>query len=288
MVLTSPNTSPFASGERRCLNTGRAVSAYYCRDLVNEGCEQTHVQHSVSILLGEAPWLLKWKPAEGEPRERQIHGPAVWLVPYGTPYTPICLAKAERVMLLIERDFVEDIMAGSAADVALVGLPRLLGQDDLIGPMTKIFGRLCQGSGFANPLYLESIATILGAHLLRALRAVNLTLEQNRGLPEDSLQRVTRYIDDHVNENLSMAVLGRAAGFSPSHFGHLFKTSLGLSPHHYVMRRRVAKAEELLRTTPMKEIEIAMLCGFSDDTLMARWFRRLLNCRPSDVRRPSH
>ena len=60
--------------------------------------------------------------------------------------------------------------------------------------------------------------------------------------------------------------------------------STGLAPHAYVMRRRVANAEQLLLETDKKEIEIASLCGFSDDTLMARWFRRELQCRPSEIR----
>jgi AraC family transcriptional regulator len=57
-----------------------------------------------------------------------------------------------------------------------------------------------------------------------------------------------------------------------------------MAPHEYVMRRRVAKAEEMLHDTDRKEVEIANLCGFSDETLMARWFRRILECRPSEIR----
>ena len=91
------------------------------------------------------------------------------------------------------------------------------------------------------------------------------------------------------SESLSLAALGRVAGMSSSHFGRLFKVSTDLAPHVYVLQRRVAKAEQLLLGTDKKEIEIASLCGFSDETLMARWFRRTLQCRPSEIRaqRPS-
>jgi AraC family transcriptional regulator len=119
---------------------------------------------------------------------------------------------------------------------------------------------------------------------LRGLTYGGASSGQRIGLPTESLQRVTGFIEAHIGEHLDLTLLGRVAGFSPSHFGRLFKTSVGLTPHDYVMRRRVAKAEELLQHSGKKEVEIALLCGFSDDTLMARWFRRVLNCRPSEVR----
>jgi AraC family transcriptional regulator len=188
------------------------------------------------------------------------------------------------VTLFIEPSFASEIAAREKPEVAVETLAYLVGRDALIGQLSTAFRRLCRGDSNPNALYVESIGTVFGTHLLRGLTDGGAASGQRIGLPTESLQRVTGFIEAHIGEHLDLALLGRVAGFSPSHFGRLFRTSVGLTPHDYVMRRRVAKAEELLHHSEKKEVEIAHLCGFSDDTLMARWFRRVLACRPSEVR----
>jgi AraC-like DNA-binding protein len=283
-VPTPLTLFPATNGYRRRLYDGRAVSVYYDHHPRNEWGEHTRAQEQVSVFLGEAVGLLKWKAPGGKWCELTLKGPAAWLIPAGTPHALVCPEEAEMVTLFMERGFAAEITAGAAAGVTVDSLAHLIGRDALIGQLARAFRRLCRGQGTANALYVESIGTVLGAHLLRALLGGGAQPIRRCGLPDEALQRVTRYIDAHAGDGLDLAALGRAAGFSSSHFGRLFKTSVDMTPHAYVMHRRVAKAEELLQGSDKKEIEIACLCGFSDDTLMARWFRRVLGCRPSEIR----
>ena len=275
---------PATNGYRRRLYGGRAVSVYYDHHPSNEWGEHTREQEQVSAFLGDAVGLLKWKPSDGEWRELKIEGPTAWLIPAGTPHALVCPEESEMVTLFMEREFAAEINTGEKSGVMVEALAHLIGRDALIGQLATAFRRLCHGQGTANALYVESIGTVFGLHLLRGLLGGDMRPDRRCGLPDEALQRVTRYIDEHAGDCLNLAALGRAAGFSSSHFGRLFKTSVNMTPHEYVMRRRVAKAEELLQGTIKKEVEIACLCGFSDDTLMARWFRRVLGCRPSEVR----
>ncbi|MEO5960179.1 MAG: AraC family transcriptional regulator [Opitutaceae bacterium] len=275
---------PASNGYRRRLYDGRAVSVYYDHHPRNEWGEHTREQEQVSAFLNEAAGLLKWKPPGGEWRELKLQGPIAWLIPANTPHALDCSEEAEMVTLFIEREFAAEIMGGEPTEVMIEALAHLIGREALIGQLAKAFRRLCRGRGTANALYIESIGTVFGSHLLRGLLGGDATPHRRGGLPDEALQRVTSHIDKHAGDCLDLAVLGRAAGFSSSHFGRLFKTSMDMTPHEYVMRRRVAKAEELLQQTDKKEVEIALLCGFSDDTLMARWFRRILGCRPSEIR----
>lgn len=98
------------------------------------------------------------------------------------------------------------------------------------------------------------------------------------------MAQIADFVREHLAGVLDVNSLATAAGFSRSHFGRLFKQQFGCSPHTYVARCRVERAGFLLATTNKKEIEIATLCGFTDETLLARWFRRLKGCAPSDVR----
>lgn len=275
---------PATNGYRRRLFDGRAVSVYYDHHPRNEWAEHSREEEQISAVLDGAVGILKWKPPDGDWRELKIQGPTAWLIPARTPHALVCPDQAEMVTLFIEPSFASEIAAREKPEVTVETLAYLVGRDALIGQLSTVFRRLCRGDSDPNALYVESIGTVFGTHLLRGLTDGGASSGQRIGLPTESLQRVTGFIEAHIGEHLDLALLGRVAGFSPSHFGRLFKTSVGLTPHDYVMRRRVAKAEELLQHSGKKEVEIALLCGFSDDTLMARWFRRVLNCRPSEVR----
>ena len=275
---------PATNGYRRRLFEGRAVSVYFDHHPRNEWAEHSREEEQISAVLDGAVGFLKWKPPGGDWRELKIQGPTAWLIPAGTPHALMCPDQVEMVTLFIEPSFASEITAREKPEVTVETLAYLVGRDSLIGQLSTTFRRLCRGDSDPNALYVESIGTVFGTHLLRGLTDGGASSGQLIGLPTESLQRVTGFIEAHIGAHLDLALLGRVAGFSPSHFGRLFKTSVGLTPHDYVMRRRVANAEELLRQSGKKEVEIAFLCGFSDDTLMARWFRRVLNCRPSEIR----
>ncbi len=275
---------PATNGYRRRLFPGRVVSAYYDHHARNEWAEHTREEEQISAVLDEAVGFLKWKTAEGEWRELRLQGPTAWIIPAGTPHALVLTDPAEMVTLFMERSYAAEIATRAPSSVIVATLGHLSGRDTLIGQLAKTFRRLCRELGDQNACYIESIGTLFGSHLLRGLLSAHTLQNHCPCLPTEVLQRVTCYIDEHVGEHIDLALLGRVAGFSPSHFGRLFKASMNMTPHEYVMCRRVAKAENLLEQTDMKEVEIAFLCGFSDDTLMARWFRRVLLCRPSEVR----
>ncbi len=275
---------PAANGYRRRLYEGRAVSVYYDCHPRNEWGEHTREQEQVSAFLDEAVGLLRWKLTRGEWRELRIQGPTAWVIPAGTPHALICPEQVAMVTLFMGREYTAEINGEAVSEVTVRPLAHLVGRDALIGQVAKKFLRMCRDDAPASAYYVESIGTVFGTHLLQALVHEVGRPRRDGKLSAEALLRVTRYIDERIGDSLSLAALGGAAGFSSSHFGRLFKASVGMAPHEYVMRRRVAKAEGLLHDTDRKEVEIASLCGFSDETLMARWFRRILECLPSEIR----
>lgn len=260
------------------------MSVYYDCHPRNEWGEHMREQEQVSAFLDEAVGLLRWKLSNGEWRELKIQGPTAWVIPAGTPHALTCPEQVAMVTLFMGREYTAEINVGAVAEVTVSSLAHLIGRDALIGQVAKKFLRMCRDEAPASAYYVESIGTMFGTHLLQALVHEAGRPGRDGKLSAEALLRVTRFIDERIGDRLSLAALGEAAGFSSSHFGRLFKTSLKMTPHEYVMRRRVAKAEEFLQQTDKKEIDIACLCGFSDDTLMARWFRRLLGCCPSEIR----
>ena len=109
--------------------------------------------------------------------------------------------------------------------------------------------------------------------------------QSHGGLPPGSLRRVKEYVDANLDKRIDVATLARAAGFSTFHFARAFKQSEGITPHRYVLERRVERARNLLLTSDLSLSEIARTSGFSDQGHLARHIRQRLGLSPSALRR---
>jgi AraC family transcriptional regulator len=69
------------------------------------------------------------------------------------------------------------------------------------------------------------------------------------------------------------------------HFARAFKTSLGVPPHQFVLQRRLSLARELLTSTDRPIADIAIAAGFSDQSHLARTFRKSFAVSPTAFRR---
>jgi AraC family transcriptional regulator len=132
--------------------------------------------------------------------------------------------------------------------------------------------------------YVDGLGLALAAYLLRD-GGPPVPLPPSVGLPQRCLRRVTDYIQDNITSDLSLAELAAIAGVSPSHFQLLFKQSLGLPVHRYIIHRRVDRAIALLRIGTLSVSELALEAGFANQSHLARCMRRVAGITPSDVRR---
>jgi AraC family transcriptional regulator len=132
-------------------------------------------------------------------------------------------------------------------------------------------------------LFVESLGTALVAHLLRQYGLVAAPPRQ--GLSKWQRRRVVEYIDAHLDADLSLIQLAAIAGIGTTHFKMLFKQSLGLSVHQYVIRRRVEHARQLLLQGDRTIAEVALDSGFAHQSHLARWMQQLLGVTPAAVLR---
>jgi len=104
------------------------------------------------------------------------------------------------------------------------------------------------------------------------------------GVPPRALRRVREFIEAHLEESISIQALARIAGLSMYHFARAFKQSEGMTPHEYVIQRRVQRAKNLLAETDLPLSEIALAAGFSDQSHCARRFREHVGVTPTNYR----
>jgi transcriptional regulator of acetoin/glycerol metabolism/AraC-like DNA-binding protein len=101
------------------------------------------------------------------------------------------------------------------------------------------------------------------------------------GLSPGAMRRIREYVEAHLGDSMDLATLAAVAGLSIHHFARGFKQSTGLTPHHYLTRKRVERAQDMLAHTALSLSEIAYAVGFSH---LARHFRQMLGITPGQFR----
>jgi AraC-like DNA-binding protein len=131
--------------------------------------------------------------------------------------------------------------------------------------------------------------------LRRASSILRIELERRGGNSERGgtlgelagwqVSRVRAYIDEHLSERIQVKDLSAVARRSTAHFCRSFKRTLGETPHTYITRRRLDQAQRLMLTGDAPLSEIALLCGFSDQSHFCNFFRKAAGQSPAAWRR---
>ncbi|MEN9935576.1 MAG: hypothetical protein RLZZ387_2155 [Chloroflexota bacterium] len=130
---------------------------------------------------------------------------------------------------------------------------------------------------------------MIGSYLFQFAVLLQRALHERRA-EAPSLQRaqeagLRHLLDQHIASGAPIRDLARQVHMSESHFSHRVKALLGVSPRAYVRERRIARAMELLASTPMSIEEIAGALGYDQPPSFFRAFKRATGQTPGDFRR---
>lgn len=106
-----------------------------------------------------------------------------------------------------------------------------------------------------------------------------------RGLAPWQVRRVLAHIEANLNTSIRNKDLAAIARLSEYHFNVAFRGSVGDSPHEYIIRRRMERAQGLMLSTEKSLSEIALECGLADQAHFCRLFRRIVGDTPAAWRR---
>jgi AraC family transcriptional regulator len=244
--------------------------------------EQQFVRHNVSMQIGRP--LLVTSRCDGKTLRRlQVPGD-VKIVPPGVPR----VWETESATIKLSMYLGPTLML-SAAEAMGVNPDRIA-----IAPQLHVRDPRIEHIGWAvkaeletpeplGRLYGESLGLALAAHLLRAYAPVCAPRKEAR-LSRRRLSRVLDYAHTNLANDLSLDELAKIAGVSPSHLKTLFKQTVGIPVHQYVIRRRVEYAAELLQRGDAPLADVALQAGFANQSHMARCMKRLIGVTPTVVR----
>ncbi len=113
-----------------------------------------------------------------------------------------------------------------------------------------------------------------------AIHTTHKSVHYLGGLSPTQLKLVTNYINDRLEQELSLDELAAIAQLSTYHFCRSFKRSTGFTPHQYVIRQRVERAKLLLRERKIGIAQVAISCGFTHQSHLNRHFKRSTGMTP--------
>ena len=130
------------------------------------------------------------------------------------------------------------------------------------------------------------MATALSAHLLRRYSTRKQEIKNyTGGLPKRLLRNIFDYVEENLDQNLTLTKLSKVVRIGANYFASLFKESTGITVHQYVMKRRIEKAKRLLlQKRDLKIIEICQQVGFQSQSHFTRVFRQHTTTTPKVYR----
>ncbi len=101
---------------------------------------------------------------------------------------------------------------------------------------------------------------------------------------DEFLNVIRQYCLKHIDRNLDVDELAKAAGYSRGHFTRKFQELEGMPPHRYVLELKMRLAVRLLQTSSDTVKEIAAACGFEDTSYFCKVFKRFYKSTPAEFR----
>ncbi len=104
-------------------------------------------------------------------------------------------------------------------------------------------------------------------------------------LPGGQVRRAIELMSSDLKADLGIADLAATCDLSVRHFQRAFRQTTGLPPHRWRLEQRVARAKQLLEETALPLVDIALTCGFADQSHLTRIFSKRVGLSPALYRR---
>jgi AraC family transcriptional regulator len=130
-------------------------------------------------------------------------------------------------------------------------------------------------------LFSDSLIQTLTLHLLTNYGTSKPNMQSvTGGLSGYKLRRVQEFINENLEEDLSLAEMSAVADLSQFHFARAFRKSTGFTPQQFLMKQRIERAKELLSKKDLPIVEVSLRTGFKNQSHFTSLFRKFTHLTP--------
>ena len=212
---------------------------------------------------------------------------AITATPIGVVPTLHTYTRSEVLLCALDSHFVRSILSELDRQPRAELIIRPKFQDSAIRRLMTLLLEEVRAGGPSGKLYCDSLAHALAIRYLLLGERPNYQKADSvvSALPPYALKRVLDRIEQNFQSEISLASLAHEAGYSRGHFLKMFRTSMGMTPHTYLLKRRTDHARSLLKRRELSIIDVAADCGFSSQAHLTQVFRKHVGVTPGDYRR---
>jgi len=246
--------------------------------------ESVTSQYIVELASGSAPTYGERVAKRG--RKMRYFKPPGMINVYAEGILPFIMpsVKTELTVVALDRRLVAQVAEETKGSSGILS-GRLGLIDHAAENLIRLMTLEAQAGGSSGLLYADHLKHALVLRLLSLEGDQGAEISSRHGLSHATLQRVLARMEAEVARDLDLESLSVESGYSRNHFLRLFKTATGSSPHQYMLRLRINKAQAMIRHNSDNLLDIALACGFSGHAHLSRVFRQVLGRTPSEFRR---
>jgi AraC-like DNA-binding protein len=158
-------------------------------------------------------------------------------------------------------------------------------EDGILNNLSRVLLGVDEDGGLLGPAFVDSVGLALTSHLIRLYASRPVQMEARvKPLPVWKLRRVRDFVEENLSRPIYLSELSGLAGLSRMHFAAQFRAATGLSPHGYILERKIARAQSLLSDPALSVSDIASIVGFKNNAHFANAFRKIVGETPSQWR----
>jgi AraC family transcriptional regulator len=231
---------------------------------------------------------LRWRDGAG--RAGEVGAGGALLAAPGDQLSAAGGGPFELLTLALSPVYVLDcaVRAGLMRDGASVEFRApLVESDERLARLARDLAEELRGAEAGHDMVVGALVEQALIHLLRRYANVRRaeSLELSRvGLVDRRIRRAVELMHAHLERDLQLGELARAAHLSPFHFARLFKKLTGATPHAYLAALRAERAQTLLAETDLSVTEVGARVGYASSSHFAKAFRLATGLTPRAFR----
>ena len=222
---------------------------------------------------------------DGKTRQENQHRGNTAYVPHGCAHrvrylTPLgCLN-----FMTVSKATVDDV-ADELGITRFDGVPSFADHEDrfVLEAALSIDRELTDGNPH-GPLYAQTYARVLAAHIVTRYRGAQMTTRHPVTLSNTKMRWLEQYVESMLAHPISLSQMAEQVGLSPYYFCRVFKSTTGLPPYQYILHKRVEFACSCLKADNMSLQDIAFAAGFNDASQFSKQFKLITGITPSAFR----
>jgi len=152
-------------------------------------------------------------------------------------------------------------------------------------PVGLLIDRICREAAIAHKAHTISISGLLMQIFGELFKGIEEPSVSNRDRYAPVMESAAAYIQQNIQNNLSVEELAENSSLSIAYFRRLFNMHFGISPARYIRQMRIARSRDLMTYTDYNLGEISIRCGYSDVHSLSKAFRQVVGLSPREYRK---